>query len=128
MSRRASHQGAKAATQGARGRGGASDALGAYRGWRWNEGTGGRRPEGDRGGGGDTAQASEPSWSRTPLAAYAQEAILGHRRATRRPTEHPNRLLRGRQTATAQRGEHTRAEGRGGGRERREVENAAPGT
>ena len=80
------------------------------------------------GGWGDTAQESEPSWYRTPLEAHAKEAIVWHRRETRRPTENTNRLLRGGQMAAEKRGEQSRAEGRGVGRERREVENDAAGT
>ena len=68
------------------------------------------------GGGGDTAQESEPSWYRTPLEAHAKEAIVWHRRETRRPTENTNRLLRGGQMAAEKRGEQSRAEGRGVGR------------
>jgi hypothetical protein len=82
---------------------------------------------GETWGWGDTFQESEPSWYRTPLEAHAREAILWHRRETRRQTENTNRLLRGGQTATEKRGEQRRAEGRGVGRERREVENDATG-
>src|SRR5262245_11604188 len=73
----------------------------------------------------DTSQESEPSWYRTSLEAHARETIGWHRRETRRPTENTNRLLRGVKRATEKRGEQSRAEGRGVGRERREVENDA---
>ena len=75
----------------------------------------------------DTSQESEPSWYRTPLEAHARETIVWHRRETRRQTENTNRLLRGVKTAMEKRGEQNRAEGRGVGRERREVENDATG-
>jgi hypothetical protein len=71
---------------------------------------------GETWGWGDTSQESEPSWYRTPLEAHAREAILWHRRETRRQTENTNSLLRGVKTATEKRGEQSRAEGRGVGR------------
>ena len=75
---------------------------------------------GETWGWGDTFQESEPAWYRTPLEAHAREAILWHRRETRRQTENTNRLLRGGQTATEKRGEQSRVEGRGeGGRDGR---------
>src|SRR5262249_10488981 len=79
------------------------------------------------GGGGDTVQESEPSWYRTALEAHATEAIVWHRRETRRQTENTNRRLRGGPTTVEKRGEHSRAEGRGVGRESREGEHDAPG-
>jgi hypothetical protein len=49
------------------------------------------------------------------------EAILWHRRETRRQTANTNRLLRGGRTAAEKHGEQNGAEGRGVGRWRREV-------
>jgi hypothetical protein len=74
---------------------------------------------------GDASQESEPSWYRTSLEAHAKETIVWHRRETRRPTENTNRLLRGVGTVTEKHGEQNRAEGRGVGRWRREVQHDA---
>jgi hypothetical protein len=120
VSRRASTEVAQSATHGSRCRGGASDDLGASRGWRWNERTVRRKKWGDLGGRGDAPQESEPSGYRTSLESCARESIMWHRRETRRHTEHTNGLLRDVRTTAEKRGEQTRAEGRGGGRWRRE--------
>jgi len=116
---------AKSETHRARYRGGQSDARGASRDWRWNEGTVGRRKWRDLRGVGTPVRSQSPH-----STARRERHVLWSRYCgtagkpggkPRTPTDSYRDVRR----AAEKCGEQTRAEGRGVGRWKREVKGDA---
>src|SRR5882672_6930168 len=116
---------AKSETHRARYCGGQSDAWGASRDWRWNEGTVGRRKWRDLRGVGTPVRSQSPHSTARRERHVLWSRYCGTAGKPGGKPRTPTDSYRGVRRAAEKCGEQTRAEGRGVGRWKREVKGDA---